>query len=308
MNDTWPTIPFAVSDLDRADARRRDPAWIAGRLGDPRSRLMVLWRGRPLVDARGALALVPTVDAGALVDDADPLLFLGLRGGEALFAVNLGDPEAPPDLVADGRRFAEPRMAAGTLALADAGALAQARSLAEWHRHHPFCARCGAATMATDAGYKRRCTACAAEHFPRTDPVVIMLVHRGDRCLLGRQPRFPPGLFTCLAGFVEPGETVENAVRREVLEEAGVTCDAVRYRGSQPWPFPSQLMIACEAAAADEDIRVDGEELEEARWFSRAELRSILAGDGGGLWIPPAIAVAHHLIATWARRPDDADA
>ncbi|MEZ4385694.1 MAG: NAD(+) diphosphatase [Nannocystaceae bacterium] len=302
MTDVWPTIPFAVSDLDRADARRREPGWLSERVADPRSLLLVLWRGRPLVDAAGALALLPTVAAADLIAAADPLLFLGLRADDrALFAVNLGDAEAPAELVVDARRFVEARAAAATLSLAEAGALAQARSLAEWHRHHPFCARCGAATEAAEAGYKRRCTVCAAEHFPRTDPVVIMLVHRGDRCLLGRQPRFPPGLFTCLAGFVEPGETVEDAVRREVREEAGITCGAVRYRGSQPWPFPSQLMLACEAEATDEEICVDRHELEEARWFSRAQLRSILDGDGDGLWIPPAIAVAHHLIATWAR-------
>lgn len=295
----WPAIAFAQSDLDRADARRRDPAWLDARIADPTSQALVLWRGRPLLDRDGAaIAWVPPAAALALAGASAPL-FLGLRGETAVFAVAFGG-EAPPALGDEDVRFAEPRMAAATLELASTGVVAQARALFEWHRLHPRCARCGAATKIHDAGYKRICPQCQAEHFPRTDPVVIMLVCRGERCLLGRQPRFPEGLFTCLAGFIEPGETIEDAVRREVREEAGVDVGAVRYLGSQPWPFPSQLMIACEAEAESEAITVDGQELAEARWFSRDEVRAILAGEGGGVWIPPAIAVAHHLIAGWA--------
>ena len=184
-----------------------------------------------------------------------------------------------------------------------AGTLAQARSMLEWHRTHTRCARCGAATNSVEAGYRRRCDACGADHYPRTDPVVIMIVTRGDACLLGRKPNFPPGLFTCLAGFVEPGETIEEAVVREVLEEAGVHAGGVRYVASQPWPFPSQLMIGCEAEARSEEITVDGEELEEARWFTRAQVLAALErgpGDAETLWFPPPLAIAHQLIKRWA--------
>ncbi len=297
----WPTIPFAGGDLDRADARRRDPEWIAARLAEPTSRVLLLWRGRPLVAKGGALALLPPATVEPLRTRALPPIFLGLRGESAVFAISIGG-DAPPSPVPDGLAFCEPRAAASSFSAGDAGAFAQARSLVEWHRHHGFCARCGASTEIVDAGHKRRCPACKAEHFPRTDPVVIMMITRGERCLLGRQPRFPPGLFTCLAGFVEPGETIEDAVRRESFEEAGILCGEVRYLGCQPWPFPSQLMIGCVAEALSEDITIDGEELAEARWFERSAVRAMLRGEGG-VWVPPAIAVAHHLIARWAAEP-----
>jgi len=297
----WPIIPFAGGDLDRADVRRREPEWIAARLADPTSRFLLLWRGRALVAKSGALALLSPAEVEPLRALALAPIFLGLRGERAVFAITLGG-DSPPTDVPPGQAFLEPRSAASGFSAGDAGAFAQARSLFEWHRHHSFCARCGAATEIVDAGHKRRCPECRAEHFPRTDPVVIMMITRGDRCLLGRQPRFPPQLFTCLAGFLEPGETVEDAVRRESFEEAGIRCGEVRYIGSQPWPFPSQLMIGCTAAALDEDITIDGEELAEARWFDRAEARAMLRGEGG-LWVPPTIAIAHHLIARWAAQP-----
>ncbi len=304
----WPAMPFAVSDLDRADARRRDPEWLAARLVDERTRLLLLWRGRPLCDSSGALKLLSPGSRAELMASAGTPIFLGLRAADALFAHSLEIDTCPQETLGPGEFFSEARAAAASLSLADSSAFAQARSLFEWHRHHGFCSRCGAATTITLAGYKRRCPACSAEHFPRTDPVVIMMITRGDRCLLGRQQRFPPGLFTCLAGFIEPAETVEDAVRRESFEEAGISCGRVHYLGSQPWPFPSQLMIACEAEANDEQITIDGHELEEARWFGREELRSILAGAevGPGPWIPPPIAVAHHLIQRWVARPKTA--
>jgi NAD+ diphosphatase len=297
----WPTIPFAGGDLDRADVHRREPEWIAARLEDPTSRLLLLWRGKPLVTKGGGLALLSPAEVEPLRTLALPPVFLGLRGERAVFAITLGG-DSPPVDMPSGLAFLEPRSAVSSFSPGDAGAFAQARSLFEWHRHHGYCARCGAATDITDAGHKRRCPACGAEHFPRTDPVVIMMITRGDRCLLGRQPRFPPQLFTCLAGFLEPGETVEDAVRRESFEEAGIRCGEVRYVGCQPWPFPSQLMLGCTAEALGEDITIDGEELAEARWFERAEVQAMLTG-GGGLWVPPAIAIAHHLIARWAAQP-----
>jgi NTP pyrophosphohydrolases containing a Zn-finger, probably nucleic-acid-binding len=167
----------------------------------------------------------------------------------------------------------------------------------DWHRRHGFCANCGVRTASASGGWRRDCTACGAQHFPRTDPVVIMLSVRGDRCLLGRQARFAPGMYSCLAGFVEPGETVEDAVRRETMEEAGIRTGRVRYLASQPWPFPSSLMIGCLAEALDDDLVVDEIELEHARWFTRAEVGAMLRGEHpDGLTAPLPFAIAHHLL------------
>lgn len=294
-----PPIPFATSSLDRADARRRDPALLAALERAEETRTLVLWRGRALVrDGGEALHWLPAAAIDAHRERAEATIFLGLEGEAGRFALALGGEEAPPFA---GGSFVDARAAAMSLALVDTGALAQARSMIEWHRTHPRCARCGAPTEVRDAGYKRVCPACAAEHFPRTDPVAIMLVHRGDRCLLGRQPRFPEGLFTCLAGFIEPGETIEDAVRREVLEEAGVRVGDVEYLTSQPWPFPSQLMIGCLAEALGDAIVIDGNELAEARWFARDEVRAILEGRGDGTrMFPPSVAIARRLISAWA--------
>jgi NAD+ diphosphatase len=167
----------------------------------------------------------------------------------------------------------------------------------DWHNRHGFCANCGAATTLTDGGYRRACGNCNAEHFPRTDPVVIMLPIKGDRCVLGRSPRFPPTMWSCLAGFCEPGESIEEAVRREVAEEVGVTCARVRYFASQPWPFPASLMIGCHAEAVSDEVVIDKSEIEDARWFDRAELKSMLLRQHPQeLSTPPPIAIAHHII------------
>lgn len=189
----------------------------------------------------------------------------------------------------------------GLLDEADHGAVAQGRSLLLWHERHGFCANCGRATVPSQAGYRRDCAHCAAQHFPRVDPVVIMLVSDGERCLLGRQPRFRPGSYSCLAGFLEPGETIEDAVRREIFEEAGVTVGRVGYHSSQPWPFPSSLMIGCHGEALSTDIVIDRAELEDARWFAREEVRAMLANTHpDGLYCPPPLAIARRLIEHWA--------
>jgi NAD+ diphosphatase len=180
------------------------------------------------------------------------------------------------------------------------GVLAQAKSLMSWHARHQFCANCGQPTHLAAAGWRRECTACGAAHFPRTDPVVIMLASAGERCLLGRQARFPKGMYSALAGFLEPGETVEDAVRREIREEAGIEIGGVSYVASQPWPFPASLMIGCFALAKTRDVVLDGAELEDARWFDRDELRAMFAGTHpGGLTAPNPIAIAHHLLKAW---------
>ncbi|MGL4973829.1 MAG: NAD(+) diphosphatase, partial [Bosea sp. (in: a-proteobacteria)] len=172
----------------------------------------------------------------------------------------------------------------------------------DWHARHRFCAQCGGPTVAGASGWKRECTACNAQHFPRTDPVVIMLAVRGENCFLARQSRFPPGMYSCIAGFIEPGESFEDAVRRESFEEAGLRTGAVRYIASQPWPFPSSLMIGCFAQAMGDTITLDGTELEDGRWFSRTEALSMLAGEHpDGIFCPPHMAIANTLLKAWAR-------
>jgi NAD+ diphosphatase len=178
--------------------------------------------------------------------------------------------------------------------------LAEAKSLLGWHRRHRFCSNCGAPTRLVQAGWRRDCAACGAEHFPRTDPVVIMLAIHDERCLLGRQSRFAKGMWSCLAGFVEPGETIEDAVRRETLEEAGIRCGRVAYFASQPWPFPMSLMIGCHAQALTTDLKVDRSELEDARWFAREEVAAmVLRKHPDGLTATHPFAIAHHIIRAW---------
>jgi NAD+ diphosphatase len=178
--------------------------------------------------------------------------------------------------------------------------IAEAKAVLHWHLRHRFCANCGALTASVEAGWRRDCPQCKAQHFPRTDPVVIMLAVRDDRCLLGRSPRFVPTMWSCLAGFMEPGESIEEAVRRETREEAGIATGRVAYFASQPWPFPMSLMIGCHAEALSEEIAVDHAELEDARWFSRAEVESMLLRQHtDGLTVPPPVAIAHHIIRVW---------
>ncbi len=189
----------------------------------------------------------------------------------------------------------------GLVPAPDASLLATAKSLLAWHARRNFCSNCGTTTVVGAAGWRRECPKCGMHHFPRTDPVVIMLATDGDACLLGRQRRFPKGMYSALAGFLEPGETIEQAVRREIMEEAGIACGAVRYFASQPWPFPSSLMIGCFVEAASRAVTVDTVELEDARWFARDEVRSMLEKrHPGGLAAPIPMAIAHHLIKAWA--------
>jgi NAD+ diphosphatase len=178
--------------------------------------------------------------------------------------------------------------------------LAEAKAVLQWHLRHRFCSNCGAPSQSVDAGWKRLCPSCKTEHFPRTDPVVIMLIVDGERCLLGRSPRFAPTMWSCLAGFIEPGESFEDAVHRETREEAGIVCGRVKYFRSQPWPFPTSLMIGCHAEALSHDIVVDRTELEDARWFSKDEcLAMLMRNHPDGLTMPPPVAIAHHIVRSW---------
>jgi NAD+ diphosphatase len=291
------TIAFAGSRLDRADHVRQDPDELSA-LMNHRARLLLLEGLDPVIDDAGSLGW------GSLAD-ADPeaeLVFLGLAFGRGHFAAV---PRAGSTAPANPRLW----QAMATLGPEELATYGGARSIVDWHARHQFCARCGAQTVLAKGGWQRNCTsdACKAEHFPRVDPVTIMLVEHEDSILLGRQPRFPEGNYSALAGFLEPGETIEEAVAREVFEEAGVTVRDVAYVMSQPWPFPSSLMIGCHAYADDPAIVVDKNELEDARWFSRAEIAEALAaakqgGKGKAVTVPPRTAVAHHLINWWVSR------
>jgi NAD+ diphosphatase len=271
---------FAGGVLDRVSERRSDESWVAERLSDPASRAVVAGRDGVLVEG-DRVARVPLREA------AEPVL-LGVEDGAALFAVEARDGDSLMGL----------REAAATLAQDEGGLAAYAAALRNWHRTHRHCARCGARTEPSDAGHVRACPSCSAHHHPRTDPVVIMLVEDGDRLLLGRQAAWPAGVYSALAGFVEHGESLEEAVAREVSEEAGVTVQDVRYVASQPWPFPTTLMLGFVARWAAGEPHARDDELEEVRWFSRAELEDAVAGRGP-VALPPPLAIARRLIEGW---------
>lgn len=286
------TLSFTGNALDRASYHRSDPAWLAARKSE--GLFLPFWQNRPFLHQDRAKFL-----AGRAEWDDHLCVFLGLDGGQPLFAIDLPDETEP--LLGDGA-FTEMRAAAFILPARDTAVAGQAKALLDWHRRHGFCPNCGHATQVQDGGYRRLCPGCKAEHFPRTDPVVIMLPLLGDRCLIGRNQRFPPGLYSAFAGFVESGESMEEAVRRELMEEVNLRAGAVRYHASQPWPFPSSLMLGCYAEAQSEDFRIDGNEIEDARWLSKADVRARLAHEiDDELKLPVTIAIAHHLIRDWAQ-------
>lgn len=301
-------IPFAGNTLDRESIRRRDRSWLETLLAAEESRYLPVWRLHPLLktgDERG-LAWAKR-EFFEDVETPEPVL-LGTEGDVAHFAVDVSSVEEPDSAFGlDGvASFEDLRASVAQLAASDAGIAAQARSLVDWHARHRHCAVCGGHTRSVLGGANRVCFDCQAEHFPRTDPVAIAVVVRDGQCLLGRSPGWPDHMFSALAGFVEPGETVEDAVRREVMEEASVRVGRVRYHTSQPWPFPSSLMIGCIAEGESAAIEVDPAELEEARWFSRDALRAALDGRRDDLWVPPPFAIAHHLIRAWAVEDESA--
>ncbi|WP_238547946.1 NAD(+) diphosphatase [Meridianimarinicoccus roseus] len=310
-------LTFGGSGLDRAAHMRGDPAALAAAWAHPGARVLPLWRDKPLVtgspvDGLGWLA----VDQPGLTE-AGPPIFLGLDAGAApRFAVDLSGwtPEVPPEGPLDGfldqseqvhplfpgdTRFAELRACMTRLSARDAELAATARALTGWHARHGFCAKCGAASLPAQAGWQRDCPACGAHHFPRTDPVVIMLVTRGNAVLMGRSPGWPEKMYSLLAGFVEPGETLEAAVRREVFEEAGVRVGRVDYIVSQPWPFPASLMMACRGEALSAEITIDPAEIEEARWVSREEMVEAHLGTHPEITAARPGAVARYVVERW---------
>ncbi|MDI3470196.1 MAG: NADH pyrophosphatase, decaps 5'-NAD modified RNA [Pseudolabrys sp.] len=240
-------------------------------------------------------------EAAALADPAETI-FLGTLDGAARFGIGIAPQAAEAlksrgDLLVTDLRSIAVR---GLVAQDHLPPIAEAKAMLHWHARHRFCANCGTPTNVTQCGWRRDCPQCQAQHFPRTDPVVIMLAVRGERCLLGRSPRFAATMWSCLAGFVEPGETIADAARRETLEEAGIRCGRVTFFRSQPWPFPMSLMIGCHAEALNNDIVVDRSELEDARWFHKDEIAAMLMrAHPQGLTTPPPVAIAHHIIRAW---------
>lgn len=302
-------IPFAGNPLNRASEKRTDSSWIESKRHDPSSLVLPIWRLEPFLlgseksDTSAELGLLHPGIADSLASESAPCIFLGLDGEVAVFALDVseaGDPATDGPLAKLGY-FRDARVAAQMVSIKDAAIIAQAKAMIDWHQRHGFCPRCGASTKIMDAGYRRLCGKCSAEHFPRVDPVVIMLATDGDACLVGRGKLFPPGMFSALAGFIEPGETVEEAVRRELMEEASVKVGDVTYYATQPWPFPSSLMIGCFAKAISRDVKADGNEIAEVRWVERSVARELITGKQvDGIRVPPPIAIAHHLIKTWA--------
>ncbi|TVR08442.1 MAG: NAD(+) diphosphatase [Salinarimonadaceae bacterium] len=297
-----PPLGFAMNGLARHTSEHDDEA--LARYGDDPDALVVLLAGeipvlRRLPGGEGPAATALHARSALNGVAAGEKIYLGSIDGRHVLAFQgeaglVEEWGSRPDLlVLDLRSIATQ----GLVAEREAGMLAEAKSLLSWHANHRFCARCGGPTRATRSGFRRDCEACGAQHFPRTDPVVIMLITHGERVLLGRQARFPTGNYSCLAGFVEPGETIEDAVRRETFEEAGVCVGEVSYMLSQPWPFPSSLMIGCRGEALNDDINFDREELEDCRWFDRTDLDLMLRdAHPDGVRTPPSVAIAYHLI------------
>jgi NAD+ diphosphatase len=298
------TLGFAHIALDRLANGRDDDALQAEMAASPAARTLAVVGETVVVrrDAEGRSDLWFDFDEAESVGRLGQRVFLGTDARGPAFAVQVLTEDEDPLAGRDGLSLFNLRQVAadGSVPPTELGALAEGKSMLSWHAAHRFCGRCGSETASSVSGWKRVCSGCDAHHFPRTDPVVIMLAVDGDRCLLGRQPRFPAGMYSCLAGFLEPGETIEDAVRREVGEEAGIRCGAVTYLGCQPWPFPSSLMIGCLVEAASTEIAVDREELEDARWFTRDEVRAMIEGrHPDGLSCPMPMAIAHHIVLAW---------
>ena len=309
-DDVARRMGYSVNRLDRVSDRRTDAEWLARLAERPAARCAVFIADKVVIDPAAGQVMLPMATARTLGLVAADLAFLGLVGDLPPPGDRLADRDRPawfaglasasPEAVeAAGLALIDLRalVLTGAVPAEEAGAVAEGRALFHWHQTHGYCARCGAASRMSQGGFRRDCPTCEAQHFPRTDPVVIMAIVDSDRILLGRQARFPPGMYSCLAGFLEPGETIEDAVRRETWEEAGIRVGRVAYHASQPWPFPNSLMIGCLGEALSRDIVPDASELEDCRWFTRAEAISMLEErHPGGVTSPKPIAIAHHLL------------
>lgn len=304
---------FAGGGFDRAGLYRKDPDWLAHHRAHPSTRLIPVWRDHHLVliEPEPKPVFLTPEDAPSLTEKDDSIALLGMVQDQAVFGVDIShidEPLAQPELSGRGE-FIDIRDVGSFLARADAQLMVLARALFYWHRRHLFCGVCGSPTVSGEAGHVRVCTnaECGTTHFPRTDPAVIMLVIDGDKCLLGRRPGRQNFMYSTLAGFVEPGESLEEAVAREVMEETGIHITNVRYAHSQPWPFPANLMLGFYADAASREISLNDKELADARWFTRDEVRDLMEVRdrteserlGGALHLPRPISIARRLISEW---------
>jgi NAD+ diphosphatase len=303
-----PRLGYAASRIDRAAGRRADDAALAVLERDANARAYAIG-GEMVVLRKTTAGLDPlfTMAAARALGNAAEIAFLGLADDAARFAVALDRTTLGSLQVCDDLAIVDLRSIA-VRGLVDADhlpALAEGKALLHWHARHRFCSNCGAVTHTIEGGWRRDCPSCNAQHFPRTDPVAIMLAVKGKRCVLGRSHRFQPGMWSCLAGFIEPGEAIEDAVRRETREEAGIVCGDVSYFASQPWPFPTSLMIGAHAQALTDDIVIDRTELADARWFDREEAALMLAQvHPDGFTAPVPVAIAYHIIRAWVEEGD----
>jgi NAD+ diphosphatase len=309
------TVTLGTSDLDRAAQLRGDHTALQAAL-DQGAPVIPFWRGKPLVqmaDANGDMPLAGLPQTHPIFADTKTTpLFLGTAGGQFFFAQDIPDwaDHTAPDTSGDPSQqtthpatpeysFQDLRTIMTALPRRDGELAATARAVLGWHQSHGFCSNCGGASHITDAGWRRHCPACLTDHFPRTDPVVIMLITDGDYVLLGRSPGWPDKIYSLLAGFVEPGETIESAVRRETFEESGIRVGHVRYLASQPWPYPSSLMLGCHGQATSRDITIDPAEIADARWVSKSDLLSIHSGQSDAIRPARPGSIAHFLVTHW---------
>lgn len=312
------SVTFGGSGLDRAAHLRGDADVMTSLKASDTARIIPIWRGKPLIsgetrDAAGWLR----PDTKIFGDYPNDMIFLGLDDGQARFAQDISGWEPSDDIESLGaffdpseqqhpdlpehHVFAELRGVMTKLSSRDAEFIATAKAVMNWHGTHQFCAKCGAKSEMAMAGWQRDCPACKASHFPRTDPVVIMLITHGNSCLMGRSPGWPEGMYSCLAGFVEPGETIEAAVRRETLEEAGIPVGQVDYLSSQPWPFPASLMIGCHGHATSCDITIDPDEIDDALWVTREDMLEAFAGNNPQIKPAREGSIAHFLLVNWLK-------
>jgi len=308
-------LGFTGGALERAAHLRGDANALAAMAGSGAAKAVVIWRGKPLIAGERPEIAWLGMDNPVLELAGEPPVFLGTGQQGALFAFDISDwqPATPPDIapglmdssqlhhpdLPPDHRFVDLRSVMASLSVDDGEVAATAKAILGWHETHGYCAKCGAATEVSMAGWQRQCPVCATRHFPRTDPVVIMLVTHGNSVLLGRSPGWPEGMFSLLAGFVEPGETLEMAVRREVLEETNVVIGKVGYLSSQPWPFPASLMVGCRAQALSRDITIDPVEIEAAMWISREDLMDVFAGNNAVMKPARPGSIAHFLLQNW---------
>ena len=294
------THVFAGNPLDRGEVERRDEDWLTAQASDPSSLILPMWQLNVPVAGDHALSWMSPEAIQRLNVEGEPI-FLGMLDGVSHFVIDVSSLDRS-DIERDGLTFEDARTTAEYMSSADTGIVAQARAQLSWHSRHGFCAVCGHPTYIARGGQVRRCAECGTEHYPRTDPVVITVVHDGDRCLLGQSRGRLVAMrrYSALAGFMDQGECIEEAVAREVMEEAGIQVGAVSYHSSQPWPFPSSLMIGCHADAATTDIHFDPEEMADVQWFTRDEVNLALEERSELLAIPGPTAIAHHLIRAWA--------